>query len=158
MARCCHSISTRQCLCNFFCEGHAIGKNGVSVSSENGRKYPGIIGHITTGWQGEKININNASAVVLQALHGDMTAEFASAMVEFRQQEENSELLQQKDWYTQVSSFPGDIALDQEMITTTSSYFQVTVTAEMRGLQRTGEGVIWRKENQEQQLLSWKMK
>jgi len=122
------------------------------------KEYSGIIDSLTITGQDGKININTAPASVLQALHGEMTEEFAADLVDFRNEKENAEQLAHPDWYRQVSGFPGDITFDKELITTRSSYFQVTITARVGELQRRGEAVIYRRENNEQDLLYWKVK
>ena len=55
------------------------------------------------------------------------------------------------------SNQQGMITFDQALITTESNLFKITVTAAHNGLRRTGEGIIQRKENQEQVLLYWKI-
>ena len=121
------------------------------------KEHSGIIDYLTIAGQDGMININTAPAQVLQALHADMTEELAADLVDFRSEKENSELLAQPDWYRQAGDFPGDITLEKELITTSSSYFLVTITAGIGGLQRTGNGVIHRSENSEQTLLYWKV-
>jgi general secretion pathway protein K len=95
--------------------------------------------------------------LVLQALHEQMTNELAASMVEFRQDEANKDKLEQADWYKQVPGWPGDISLDQDLLTVSSYWFKVKVTAEYKGLQRSGEGLLHRLSTQEQELLWWKV-
>ncbi len=121
------------------------------------KEHSGIINYLTIGGQNGKININTAPALVLQSLHEDMTEELASDLVDFRLDEENKELLAQQDWYKQVSGFPGDITFDKELITLSSNYFLVTVTARLGEMQRIGSGMIMREDNHEQALLYWKV-
>ena len=121
------------------------------------KEHSGIIDYLTIAGQDGMININTAPALVLQALHEDMTEELAADLVDFRSEEENSELLTQPDWYHQVGEFPGDITFEKELITTSSSSFLVTITARIDGLQRIGNGVVHRNENTEQTLLYWKV-
>ncbi len=116
-----------------------------------------LIAYLTNGEQPGMVNINTAPLPVLQALHDDMTEELAADLVAFREEEGNKELLNDTNWYRNVSSFPGNITFDQSLITTTSNLFKITVIAADKGLQQTGEGVIQRKENQEQVLLYWKI-
>ncbi|MCI5149636.1 MAG: hypothetical protein D3916_09660 [Candidatus Electrothrix sp. MAN1_4] len=125
---------------------------------ENKEKTPSpLIACLTTGEQPGKININTAPALVLQALHDDMTEELAAEMISFRENEENKEMLHQVSWYRNVPGFPGNITFDSALITTKSNLFKVTITATEQDLQRIGQGIIQRKENQEQVLLSWKV-
>ncbi|WP_339138524.1 MAG: type II secretion system protein GspK [Candidatus Electrothrix sp. GW3-4] len=116
-----------------------------------------LIAYLTNGEQPGMVNINTAPALVLQALHEEMTEELAADMVSYREDENNKELLNQVTWYRNVPGFPGSISFDQTLITTASNLFKITVTAADKGLQRTGEGIIQRKENQEQALLYWKI-
>ncbi len=119
------------------------------------KEQTGIIDYLTDGDQAGKININTAPALVLQALHPEMTGELAADLVDFRNDKDNEEVLAQADWYHQVSGFPGDINFDKDLITISSSWFRITVTAEINGLQRIGTGVINRRDNQEQVLQHW---
>ena len=122
------------------------------------KEHSGIIDYLTIGGESGMININTAPAGILQALHGEMTEDLASDLIEFRSEEENSDLLAQPDWYRQAGDFPGDITFDKELITTSSSYFLVTITArDSGGLVRTGHGVVHRSDNREQTLLNWKV-
>ena len=116
-----------------------------------------LIACLTTGEQPGMVNINTAPALVLQALHDDMTEELAAEMISFREDEENKEMLNQTSWYRNIPGFPGNITFDAALVTTESNLFKITVTATEQGLQRTGQGIIQRKENQEQVLLSWKV-
>jgi general secretion pathway protein K len=116
-----------------------------------------LIAYLTNGEQPGMVNINTAPALVLQALHPDMTEELAADMISYREDEENKESLNQIDWYKNVSSFPGTFSFDPNLVTTQSNLFKITVTATEQGLQRTGQGIIQRKENQEQVLLYWKI-
>ena len=121
------------------------------------KEHSGIIDYLTIAGQKGMININTAPAPVLQALHADMTEELAADLVDFRSEEENRDLLAKPDWYRHTGDFPGDITFEKDLITTSSSYFLVTITARIDGLQRTGKGVVHRNENAEQTLLYWKV-
>jgi general secretion pathway protein K len=116
-----------------------------------------LIACLTNGEQPGMVNINTAPALVLQALHPEMTEELAADMISYREDEENKEVLNQVTWYRNVPGFPGTLSFDSALVTTQSTLFRITVTATEKGLQRTGQGVIQRKENQEQVLLYWKV-
>jgi general secretion pathway protein K len=121
------------------------------------KEHSGIIADLTIYGQDGKININTAPPLVLQALSSAMTDEFITDLIEFRNNKDNRDLLAEPGWYRGVSGFPGDITFDKDMLTTRSSYFMVTITAEIDGLVRTGSGVLHRMDNHEQQLLYWKV-
>ncbi|CAK8716140.1 General secretion pathway protein K [Candidatus Electrothrix laxa] len=116
-----------------------------------------VIACLTNGEQPGMVNINTAPVPVLQALHSEMTEELAADLVAFREDEDNKDLLKKATWYQNVSGFPENITFDQDLITTESNLFKITVVATDKGLRQTGEGVIRREENQEQTLLYWKI-
>jgi type II secretory pathway component PulK len=116
-----------------------------------------LIAYLTNGEQPGMVNINTAPALILQALHPEMTQELAADLIAYRENEENKEMLKQVTWYRNVPGFPGTISFEQTLVTTQSNLFKITVTATEKGLQRTGQGIIQRKENQEQVLLYWKI-
>lgn len=122
-----------------------------------GKAHPGIIDYLTIADQQGKININTAPAMVLQALHPDMTEELAGELIAFRSDEKNKDRLKNPGWYRQVSGFPGNIVFPKGLITTSSNSFKVTVKARINGLQRSGTGVILRRKTKEQVLLYWKV-
>ncbi len=76
-----------------------------------------------------KININTADARLLQALNPDLDRETAEAMTSYREDENNREQLATPGWYKNVPSFPGDIEIQEEMITTMSNFFTIESTA-----------------------------
>ena len=116
-----------------------------------------LIAYLTNGEQPGMVNINTAPVPVLQTLHSEMTEELAADMISYREDEDNKEMLNQVTWYKNIPGFPGGLSFDSALITTQSNLFKITVTATEKGLQRTGQGIIQRKENQEQVLLYWKI-
>jgi general secretion pathway protein K len=121
------------------------------------KEHSGILQYLTAGGDGGKININTAPAPVLMALSPEMTEELAADLIDFRNDEANRDRLAAPDWYRSVDGFPGDVTLEQKVITTGSNVFMVTVNAAMDRLQRTGTGILLRLENGEQKLLYWKV-
>ncbi len=121
------------------------------------KEHSGIIDYLTIAGRDGKININTAPALVLQALSPDMTPELADNLIAFREEKAHEDMLAGADWYHQVSGFPGDITFAGELITTASSSFKITVTVRIDKLERVGTGVLLRLDNQEQELLYWKV-
>jgi general secretion pathway protein K len=128
---------------------------GEGGDHEDAERKRAVVNALTAAGRDGKININTAPAAVLLALHEEMTEELAAKLIEFRQDEENKDKLEQPDWPS-LSDLPGDIVFDQDLIMVSSSWFKVTVQAEVRGLRRSGAGLIHRMDNQEQELLWWK--
>lgn len=72
-----------------------------------------------------QINLNTAPMPLLAALEPGLSQEMVERLDAFRRQEENFELLASPDWYRQVDGWPGDITLPAELLSTSSSYFQI---------------------------------
>ncbi len=121
-------------------------------------KYLGLARFITVAGSDGKINLNSAPPELIQYLAPGIDEEAAAKLVEFRQEIVNRDALATPGWYKQVSSFPGDVDISQELLTTKSQYFLVKATAENGGVVRTGTGVVLRNDNSEQQLLYWEVR
>ncbi|WP_417916979.1 general secretion pathway protein GspK [Candidatus Electronema sp. JC] len=129
---------------------------GETGDSKEAGPQSAVLQAVTTAGREGKININTAPAAVLLALHEGMTEDLAVKLIEFRQNEENKDRLAEPDWYKDVPGFPGDIVFPEDLATGASSgWFKITAQAEFRGQRRSGEGVLRRLENQEQELLWW---
>jgi general secretion pathway protein K len=121
------------------------------------KEHSGIIDYLTVVGDDGKININTAPVPVLKALSPEMSDELAADIIEFRNDEANRDMLSKPDWYRQMGGFPGDITLADDVLTTSSSLFLVTVTASTDTLQRRGSGILQRLQNGEQRLFYWKV-
>jgi general secretion pathway protein K len=115
----------------------------------------GISEYLTEFGDDGKININSAPAPVLAALAEGIDDEMAQALIAFREDENNRDLLANPGWFAEVSGFPGDIVLEDTFITVRSSYFLVNSTVEMNEFSRTGRAALQRQENGAQKLLRW---
>ncbi len=120
-------------------------------------EHQGLIEVLTTAGTDGRININTAPLPVLQALADNLAEEDVRLLIEFREDEDNQDLLERPDWYRRVDGFPGDVVLDRELITTASSWFRISVTATIDRVRRTGVGVLHRQDNEEQTLVYWKV-
>jgi len=104
-----------------------------------------------------KINLNTAPLLILQAMAEDIDKEMAKDMVGFREEEKNKDTLATPQWYKDVTSFPGNVEIREDFITTQSHFFTIeavaksdmytkTVTA---GIERNEDGtsiIQWHKE------------
>ena len=120
--------------------------------------HSGLGQFITVAGQDGKINLNSAPPEIIQALAPGIDEEAAAKLVEYRQQKENREALASPGWYKTVSGFPGDVNIQEDLLTSKSKYFQVAVTAENNGVTCTGTGVVYRDDSGEQQLLFWEVR
>jgi general secretion pathway protein K len=120
-------------------------------------EYEGIIDYLTIYGKDGKMNINTAPSPVLRALAENIDEEMVEKLVEFRRDPDNLDALQEQEWYKRVDGLAG-VSIDDNLITTESSFFSCTITAGRNGLQQTGKGFIYRDpETHEQTLLSWKV-
>ncbi len=93
-----------------------------------------------------KININSADALILQALNLGLDEETAEAMTSYREDENNREQLATTGWYKNVPSFPGDITIQEDMVTTVSNFFTIESTAGFGTEQKTVVATVERRD------------
>ncbi len=117
-------------------------------------EFAGLKDLVTVHGADGKININTAPQLVLQALSIDMTEELVESLIEFRDDEDNKDLLGNNDWYTTV--LPG-VNMPSGLITIASNFFQVRVTAERNNMKKNLLAVVQRQSGNEITLLSRKM-
>ena len=78
------------------------------------------------------ININTAPLLLIQVLDDRISSEDSELLDEFRRDENSSEALQNKDWYRAVNGWPGDIVIDEKLLSISSDYFLVNAAARYR--------------------------
>ena len=107
----------------------------------------GLADYINVSKGDGKININTAALPVLQALDDRIGPEDAENIEAYRIEETSYDKLANSSWYLDVDGWPGDIVIDNKVLTTKGSYFLVTAEARHREgsmkmstvVKRTGE-------------------
>ncbi len=117
--------------------------------------FPGLRHVVTVHGDDGKININTAPADILQALSIDMTTEMVQNLLDFRQQSENRDLLQDPNWYTTI--LPNDVTIDSALIGTVGRYFKIQVRAEQGQMTKTLETVVDRQRGTQITMVSRKI-
>lgn len=114
---------------------------------------PGISLYLSAHGDDGKININTADPLVLRALSDQIDQDLAEDMVAYREDEEN--VLSDPGWYQDV---PGmiDVSIDPTLLTTLSTYFEITSEGLKGSMSKRTKGVVERKEGK-LQVLSWKV-
>lgn len=112
---------------------------------------PGIRSYLTVRGKGQ-ININTADPVVLKILSDDMDQQMVEEIISYRLDEDNE--LNSPTWYKDALGTNEDI-IDSSLITTKSSYFEITSRAFKDQIGRGIRGEIMR-EGGAIILLSWK--
>lgn len=122
------------------------------------QEHVGLLDYVTVHGDDGVININSAPLPVLSTLAPGLQEEDVEALLEFRNVEDNKQYLAHEDWYRQVTTFPGDITLNESVIGVTSSFFSVRITAERESLHQQAVALVFRDpQTREQRLLSWKI-
>jgi general secretion pathway protein K len=120
--------------------------------------HPGIGEFISVAGSDGKVNINTAPPEVLMALTAEMDEEMARLMIEFREDENNKQMLANPNWY-HTAGVPGFVVIPPDILTVQSSSFRIRSTARNQGITRTGEAVLERNNaDGTQVLLSWEVR
>jgi general secretion pathway protein K len=120
-------------------------------------EHEGIAAYITVAGDDGKINLNTAPDAVLAALNPELNEDMISELQAYREEPDNSDNLADPTWYKNVSGFPGDITLDENLLTVSAKAFALTITAATEDGRCIGKGVLLRGENHEQTLVHWQI-
>ena len=113
---------------------------------------PGIFQYLSPHGNG-KININTADLLVLRSLSDDIDQERAEDIVIYRENEDND--LSDFKWYKNVPGM-ADVSIPDSLLTTSSTYFEITSEGFKGTMSKKIKGVVERKEKT-LQILSWKI-
>jgi len=113
----------------------------------------GLIHYITVAGTEGKINLNTAPVNLVQSMNPLLDEQMVAGFDEFRRAEENQAALAQANWYASVSGWPGDIVLDEKILTTVSRNFRITAIAGNDARQVTVTSDIERGEDGTMKLL-----
>ena len=113
---------------------------------------PGISRYLSPHGNG-RININTADPLVLRALSDQIDQELAEDMVAYREDEDND--LSDLKWYRNVPGM-SDVSIPDSLLTTSSTYFEITSEGFKGAMSKRIYGVVERKE-ETLKILSWKI-
>ena len=113
---------------------------------------PGISNYLSTYGDG-KININTSDPLILRALSDQIDQDLVEEIVAYRMDEDND--LSDVKWYEKVSG-TGDVTIPDGMLTTSSTYFEITSEGLKGAMSKSIKGIVKRKE-ETLQILSWKV-
>jgi general secretion pathway protein K len=88
------------------------------------KEAPGLSNYLTVAQGDGRININTADPVVLLALSDNLDTSMVEDMVAYRIDEKNLDKLNNASWYKTAIGTSED-HIDQSLITTKSSYFEI---------------------------------
>lgn len=104
----------------------------------------GLTDYITVYGEDAKININTAPLGLIKALEPLITDEMLEEMDQYRKTEDNKESLESISWYSALPFWPGDVVLPNSLLTTKSSYFNISSKGTFHDLHRSASAVIKR--------------
>ncbi len=113
---------------------------------------PGISNYLSTYGDG-KINVNNADPLILRALSDDMDDGMVEEMVSYREDKESD--LSNPAWYKTLPGM-GNVNISDELLTTSSTYFEVTSEGLRDNMAKRISGIVKRTEGK-LDTLSWKV-
>ena len=113
---------------------------------------PGIFRYLSPHGDG-RININTADPLVLRALSDQIDQELAEDMVTYREDEDND--LSHFEWYKEVPGM-SDVSIPESLLTTSSTYFEITSEGFKRAMSKRIKALVERKEGA-LKILSWKV-
>ncbi|MCP4682627.1 MAG: general secretion pathway protein GspK [Desulfobacterales bacterium] len=114
---------------------------------------PGISDYLTIYGDG-KVNINTADPLVLRALSDDIDKEMADDMAAYRKGRNRD--LKDPGWYQDVPGM-NHVRIDTELISTSSSHFEIESLSSMGDMSKRVRGTVERKKDGSLKIISWKV-
>jgi general secretion pathway protein K len=116
-------------------------------------EIPGLASLVTPHGRDGKVNINTADAFVLGALSEQIDQDMVDDMLSFRDNEEND--LGDPEWYE--LTLPGDVIISPELITTSSSFFEISTEVATGNMRKKVRGMVERDPESSTALVYWKI-
>jgi general secretion pathway protein K len=113
----------------------------------------GLVDLVTPWGRDGKININTADPLLLMALSDQIDLDMVDGMMNFRELAERD--LSDPGWYK--NALPGDVTIPPELITTASSFFEISTDVVLEDMSRKVRGMIARGPGSRTELVYWKI-
>ncbi len=107
-------------------------------------EHQGLAEYLTINGDDGKVNINTAPLAVIKSFDALIGEELLEKFDAYRKDQEHEENLANPNWYREVDGWPGDIVLQENLMTVTSSYFQIIATGKLASQSRTVQVVAER--------------
>lgn len=98
---------------------------------------PGLADFLTVYGSDGRININTASPLLIQSIEPLINNELVERLDSYRKDKDNEEQLANPGWYRNISGWPGDIVINDRIVTSKSTFFLVRATGSLDTLSRT---------------------
>jgi general secretion pathway protein K len=96
----------------------------------------GLADYLTVYSKDGKINLNTAASFLIKNFDALITDELVEKFDEYRKDKDNQENLSQPGWYRNINGWPGDVVLNDTLLTTTSTFFMIIATGVFDSLSR----------------------
>ena len=117
----------------------------------------GLADYLTVYSKDGKINLNTAAALILKNLDPLISDQLVEKIDIYRNDNNNRELLKDPNWYRNIGGWPGDIVLNQTILTTKSTFFMISATGVLDSLSRRLVANVERQDTNEINLLGKRM-
>ncbi len=120
-------------------------------------EHKGLIDYLTVNGDDGKVNINTAPLPVIKSFDALISEELLEKFDTYRKDKAHEENLANPNWYREVDGWPGDIVLQEKLMTVTSSFFKIIATGKLASLSRSVQVVTERSDAGEIKLFGRKM-
>ncbi len=96
----------------------------------------GLADYLTVHGDDGKINLSTAPLPLIKSMDTLINDDLLEKLDEHRRAKENEESLADEAWYKGVDGWPGDIVINEKLLTSTSRYFQIIGTGTFDTLSR----------------------
>ena len=117
----------------------------------------GLADYLTVYRKDGKINLNTAAPLIIRNLDPLMNDQLVEKIDTYRKDKNNKELLKDPNWYRNISGWPGDIVLNQTILTAKSTFFMIIATGVFDTLSRRLLASVERLDSNEVNLLGTRM-
>ncbi|MGB3211245.1 MAG: type II secretion system minor pseudopilin GspK [Desulforhopalus sp.] len=90
----------------------------------------GLAEYLTVNGDDGRVNFNTAPLLVIKSFDPQIDDDLLVKLDEYRREKENEESLASVGWHQNIVGWPGDIVINDKLLTITSTYFQITATGE----------------------------
>jgi general secretion pathway protein K len=118
-------------------------------------EFTGLSSLVTPWGRDGKVNINTADPLLLRALSDQIDVDMVDGMLNYREMEEAD--LSDPGWYKHAPGFPGDVTIPPELITTASSFFEISTEVVLDDMSRKVRGMIARGPGSRTEIVYWKI-
>jgi general secretion pathway protein K len=117
----------------------------------------GLANYLTVFRKDGKINLNTAAPLILNSLDPLMNEQLVEKIDIYRKDKNNKEYLKDPNWYRNIGGWPGDIVLNQTILTVKSTFFMIIATGVFDTLSRRLVANVERLDTNEVNLLGKRM-